>query len=98
MPKIYPVKFVITTNNQAGFIIYLIDHSIIPYAYVLGTVNYLTFFVEHDRQDIWIYSTASKNSKYFSLLIPMIRMLFLITNVGTSLYFGITTGRIASEK
>ena len=44
------------------------------------------------------YSKATKNSKYFSLLIPIIRMLFLITNVGTSLYFGITTGRIAPGK
>ena len=46
----------------------------------------------------WGYSTALKNSKYLSLLNPMIRMLFLITNVGTSLYLGITTGRIAPGK
>jgi hypothetical protein len=44
------------------------------------------------------YSTALKSSKYLSLLNPMIRMLFFITNTGTSLYLGITTGRIAPGK
>jgi len=40
--------------------------------------------------------TFPKNSKYFSLLIPIMRILFLTTNAGTFLYFGMTTGRIAS--
>jgi len=37
----------------------------------------------------------SSSRKYFSLVKPITFILFLIMNTGTSLYFGITTGRMA---
>ena len=39
--------------------------------------------------------TLSRNLRYFSLLISITRILFLITNIGTSLYLGIITGLTA---
>jgi hypothetical protein len=78
---------------------FIVGHGLNGFARIKKTFSILDFNLWKVAIDIFSvqgsYSTAPNNSKYFSLLIPIIRMLFLITNVGTSLYFGITTGRIA---
>jgi hypothetical protein len=57
--------------------------------------KYNLFFIRSKRQPQLVFDNSSK---YFSLVMPIMRILFMITNAGTSLYLGITTGRTAPGK